>query len=76
MLVYPTNPLGIELYYHANVFYCFGGKTWLLIKSVKTLYITSNIIIIIMIKERTLPSQKNHHFYVKMLNILQEIYKN
>ena len=26
-----TNPLGIELYYHANVFFCFGGKTRLLI---------------------------------------------
>ena len=26
MLVYPTNSLGIELYYHANVFLCFGGK--------------------------------------------------
>ena len=31
MLVSPTNPLGIELYYHANVFFCFGGKTRLLI---------------------------------------------
>ena len=27
MLVYPNNPLGIELYYHANVFFCFGRKT-------------------------------------------------
>ena len=27
MWVYPTNPPGIELYYHANVFFCFGGKT-------------------------------------------------
>ena len=27
MLVSPTNPPGIELYYHANVFYCFVGKT-------------------------------------------------
>ena len=31
MLVSPTNPLGIELYYHANVLLCFGGKTRLLI---------------------------------------------
>ena len=31
MLVYPTNTPGIELYYHANVFFCFGGKTRLLI---------------------------------------------
>ena len=26
MLVYLTNPPGIELYYHANVFFRFGGK--------------------------------------------------
>ena len=31
MLGYKTNSLGIELYYHANVFLCFGGKTRLLI---------------------------------------------
>ena len=31
MLVYPTNPPGFELYYHANFFFCFGGKTRLLI---------------------------------------------
>ena len=40
MLVHPlgTNPLGIELYYRAHVFFCFGGKTRLLITCVKTLY--------------------------------------
>ena len=27
MLVYLNNGTGIELYYHANVFFCFGGKT-------------------------------------------------
>ena len=27
MLVSPTKPPGIELYYHANLFFCFGGKT-------------------------------------------------
>ena len=32
MLVYPTNPSGIELYCHANFFFCFGGKTRLLIR--------------------------------------------
>ena len=37
MLVYPTNPPGIEFYYHANIFFCFGGKTRLLITRVKTL---------------------------------------
>ena len=26
MLLSPTNHPGIELYYHANVFFCFGGK--------------------------------------------------
>ena len=31
MLMYPTNPPGIELCYHANVFFCYGGKTRLLI---------------------------------------------
>ena len=31
MLVYTTNPPGIELYYHANDFSCFGGKTRFLI---------------------------------------------
>ena len=35
MLVSPTYPPGIELNYHANVFYFFGGKTRLLITSVK-----------------------------------------
>ena len=38
MLVSPTNPPGIELYYHANVFFCFGGNTRLLITLVTTLY--------------------------------------
>ena len=27
MLVSPTNPPGIELYYYTNVFFCLGGKT-------------------------------------------------
>ena len=31
MLVSPTNPPGIELYYHTNIFLCFGGKTRLMI---------------------------------------------
>ena len=38
MLVLQTNPPGIELCYHANVFFCFGGKTWLLITRVQTLH--------------------------------------
>ena len=31
MLVPSINPPGIELYCYANVFFCFGGKTRLLI---------------------------------------------
>ena len=31
ILLYQTNPPGIELYCHSNVFFCFGGKTRLLI---------------------------------------------
>ena len=31
MLVNPTNPPGIELYYHANIFFCFGAERRLLI---------------------------------------------
>ena len=31
MLVYPTNPPGIDFYYPANAFFCFGGTTRLLI---------------------------------------------
>ena len=27
MLVSPSNPPGIELYYHANFSFCFGGKS-------------------------------------------------
>ena len=40
MLVSPTNPPGIELYYHANVFFYYGGKTRLLITCVKALYMS------------------------------------
>ena len=32
MFVYPSNSPGIELCYHANVFFCLGGKTSLLYK--------------------------------------------
>ena len=37
MLVSPTNPLGIEFYSYANVFFWFGWKTCSLITWVKTL---------------------------------------
>ena len=30
-MVFLTNPPEIELYYHVNVFFCFDGKTRLLI---------------------------------------------
>ena len=29
--MYPRNPAGIDFYHHTNVFFCFGGKTRLLI---------------------------------------------
>ena len=38
ILVSPTNPLGIEPYAYANVFFCFGWKTYSLIMWVKTPY--------------------------------------
>ena len=44
MFVSLTSPLGIELYYHANVCSCFGGKTRLLITRVKTLYTVYELI--------------------------------
>ena len=31
MLMFPTNPPGIKLFYHAKFFFCFGGKARLLI---------------------------------------------
>ena len=45
-MVYPTNPPGIELYYHANIYLCFGEKTRLLITLVKTLYISFSLYIL------------------------------
>ena len=39
MLVYPTNPPGIELYYHANVFFCLGGKQVYYIKEKEESYL-------------------------------------
>lgn len=38
VVVFLTNPPGSELHYHANVFFCFCGKTRSLITWVKTLY--------------------------------------
>ena len=37
MLVYQTKPLGIELHFHANFFFCGMKLTWLLVTSVKML---------------------------------------
>ena len=31
MMVYQTNPPGIELYFYANTFFCFGNPIWLLV---------------------------------------------
>ena len=41
----PTNPPEIELYYYANFFFCFGGKTSLLLNHVSenTLYAHSQL---------------------------------
>ena len=40
MMVYQTNPPGIELYFYANTFLCFSNKIWTLVTCVKTLYCT------------------------------------
>ena len=37
MMVYQTNPPGIELYFYANTFFCFSNPIWLLVTWVKTL---------------------------------------
>ena len=39
ILVYKDNPLGIELYFYANTFFCFIKPIWPLVTWVKTLYI-------------------------------------
>ena len=31
MMVYQTNPPGIELYFYANTFFCFSNPIWLLV---------------------------------------------
>ena len=31
MMVYRTNPLGTELYFYANSFFCFSNSIWLLV---------------------------------------------
>ena len=31
MMVYQTNPPGIELYFYANSFFCFSNPIWLLV---------------------------------------------
>ena len=31
MMVYQTNPAGIELYFYANTFFCFINPIWLLV---------------------------------------------
>ena len=31
MMVYQTNPLGIDLYFYANTFFCFSNPIWLLV---------------------------------------------
>ena len=31
MMVYQTNPPGIELYFYANTFLCFNNTIWMLV---------------------------------------------
>ena len=31
MMVYQTNPPGIELFFYANTFFCFSNPLWLLV---------------------------------------------
>ena len=38
ILVYKANPLGIELYFYANTFFCFIEPIWPLVTWVKTIY--------------------------------------
>ena len=42
MLVFHTKPLGIELYFYANTFFCFSKPIWLVVTGMKTLYKVSN----------------------------------
>ena len=39
MLLYQANPLGIELCFHSNTFFCSSNPIWLLVTWVKTLFI-------------------------------------
>ena len=47
MMVYQTNPPGIELYFYANAFFSFGNPIWLLVTLVKTLYWVSKFVLIL-----------------------------
>ena len=38
ILVYQANPLGIELYFYANTFFCFIEPIWPLVAFVTTIY--------------------------------------
>ena len=38
MMVYQSNPPGIELYFYANTLFCFSSPIWLLVTRLKTLY--------------------------------------
>ena len=31
MMVYQTNPLGIDLYFYSNTLFCFSNPIWLLV---------------------------------------------
>ena len=42
ILVHKTNPLGIELYFYANTFFCFIEPIWPLVMQVKMIYTCTN----------------------------------
>ena len=44
IMVYQTNPPGIDLYFYANTIICFSNPIWLLVTWVKMLYIVGGIV--------------------------------
>ena len=59
MLVYPENPLGVELFSHVNVFFCSNKLAQMLVTWVKTLYWGMQR------KEWLLPQSGGHSFHAQ-----------
>ena len=56
ILVYKANPLGIELYFYANTFFCFIEPIWPLVTWVKTIYcLYSDCLQCLSVKSRAQP---------------------